>query len=478
MTTPPRRLTNTVRLLLAPVFLGCALVGVTLAAADWNEFVVLCTDYSTVGELVVVERYSPWSCTGTTEPVGPDPVGRFHDGLYYIVNRGGASNLQIIDPDANYQTVSQFSLGSDRNPQDIAFRDDGIAFVSCYEEAVLLKVDVAAGTILDTYSTAAFADADGLPETAWMQAVGHLLYIAVQRLDSENWYVPTGLSLLAIFDMTTETWVDVIPGSPELDGIVLTGESPYTQLELSPDRQRLRVGCNGWYGSLDGGIEIVDLATRTSLGFEVTESTLGGDLIDFETVADTLGCVSVADAAFATSLVVYDPVTGGGVSTILSAGGYAYHDLAYDGAGLLYVVDRTYSNPGLRVVSLPDGTELTTSPIDCGLPPHFVVLPRDEALTATPPTVTSRLQLSPPWPNPSNPGCTVQLRGAPHHTVELGIYDLRGRRVRGTRVQLDGAGEGRYFFDGSDDSGRPVASGSYRAVAEAERIGRVFTLVR
>jgi len=477
MTTRPRRIIRSTLLLLASLCLGCAVVGVGHAAADWNEFVVLCSDYSTVGELGVVDRYSPWS-TGATEVVGPDPVGRFHDGLYYVVNRGGASNLQIIDPAANYQTVRQFSLGSGRNPQDIAFRTDGIAFVSCYEDAVLLKVDVTTGTILDTYSTAAFADADGLPETAWMQVVDELLYIAVQRLDSQNWYLPTGLSLVVIFDMASETWIDVLPGTPELDGIVLTGESPYTQLELSPDRQRLRVGCNGRYGTLDGGVEVINLATRSSLGFEVTESTLGGDLIDFETVADTLGIVSVADAAFATSLVSYDPATGGGVNTILSAGEYAYHDLAYDGAGLLYVVDRTYSNPGLRVVSVPDGAELTMSPIDCGLPPHCIVLPRDEALTVTPPSMTSRLQLSPPWPNPSNPGCTVQLRGTPHHQVNLGVYDLRGRRVRSTRVSLDGSGEGRFFFDGYDNLGRPVASGSYRLVAEVEQIGRVFTLVR
>lgn len=449
------------------------------ARAAWDEFLVLTTDFSTLGEAVVMERFSPWTATVATT-VSSDPVGRYHDGLYYVVNRGGASNLQILDPDQGYQTIRQFSLGAGRNPQDIAFRSDGMAFVSCYDAALLLKVDTGSGTILDTFSTAAFADADGLPENGWMQAVDDLLYVTCQRLDSYNYYVPTGLSLLAIFDMALEIWVDVDPGTPELDGIVLTGESPYTQMELTSDRLHLRVGCNGSYFVLDGGVEIVDLAARVSLGYEVTEATLGGDLLDFETVDDTLAYVAVSDLSFHTSVRSYNPTTGGDVVVVAAAAEYAYVDVAYDGGNQLYVCDRSLAAPGLRVFDAGTGQELTAQPVNTGLPPFLVVLPLDEALTSAPPSLAANLTLEAPWPNPANPGTSIGLSGPAGRTVLLGIYDLRGRRVRTARVPLDAGGTGRFFFDGFDDSGRSVASGSYRVIVGTgnQRLGRGLTVVR
>ena len=69
--------------------------------------------------------------------------------------------------------VREFSLGVGRNPQDIAFDTQGRAFVSCYDQAVLLRVDVNTGLVAQTDATAAFADADGLPEPAWMLACVH-----------------------------------------------------------------------------------------------------------------------------------------------------------------------------------------------------------------------------------------------------------------------------------------------------------------
>ncbi len=463
--------------------LSLLLLGAVAARADWDEFVLLTSDYSTVGYVCSVQRASPWTLAIDLEDIHHDARARWHAGLYYVVNGGDASNLQIIDPAAGYQTIRQFSLGAGRGPYDIAFREDGIAFVSCYDTPELLKVDVQGGHVLDSYSTAPWADADGIPETGWMQAVGNRLFVTCQRLDRNSWYTPAGSGCLLVFDMAAEAWVDAVPTTPEIDPVALGGEDPYPQLELSRDRTQLRVGCTGWYGLLDGGIEVVDLDGLTSLGFEIDEAELGGDLLDFERVGTGDVWVVVSDPSFRTSIRRHVRDIPG-VEVLYQSATYGPVDIACDGASHVYACDRTPGHAGLRVFAADSGAQLTAAPIFTGLPPAWAVLPVDEALTAVPPGGSpppeARLVLEAPWPNPANPLLQLRLRGPAGTAVPLRIYDLRGRLLRTALVSLDAGGQGTYVFDGRDDRGRPVPSGVYQARA-GEGPGaaaRRFTLAR
>jgi hypothetical protein len=471
---------KTIRALGGGATLVTALIWTTAAVAAWTECVILTTDYSTFGGVSIMQRQAPWAIEPDVEAVSGDAIARWHEGLVYVVNRGGASNIQILDPGAGYQTIRQFSIGVGRNPQDIAFSSTGAAYVSCYNVPLLLKVDVEEGTILEEISTAQFADADGVPETAWMQAIDDLLYIACQRLDRDNWYLPTGLSLLLVYNMVLDEWVDVNLGTPEVDGIVLTGENPSTQLELHQSRSLLRVGCSGWPAVLDGGVEVVDLETWTSLGFEVTEEELGGDLTDFESVNETLAFTIVYGSGFETSIRSYNPETGGSVAVIDQATGYDHADIAYERESQLFVADRALGVSGIRVFNVWSCEELTATPLPTGLPPFFIVLPLDEALTSVPDFEVADLQLDEPWPNPSNPSSHIRFRGPAGVPIQVGIYDLRGRRVRSAAVITNSDGTGLYFFNGRDEIGRLVASGVYRVVVSygVWRETRSLTLVR
>lgn len=449
-----------------------AVVALLLAAAvpapAWDDFLILTSDYSAHGSVAVAQRRAPWGVTPDLQPVGSDAVARYHDGLYYVVNRGGDSNLQILDPADGLRTVRQFSLGAGRNPQDIAFAPSGLAYISCYDAPVLLRVDPAVGAVLQTISTQQFADADGLPETGWMLAVGDLLYIACQRLNRNNWYLPADVSLLLVYDMEGQAWVDCDPATPGVQGITLAGTNPSCRLELSADRARLRIGCTGWYGLLDGGVEAVDLAARASLGFIVTEAALGGDLLDFATTGPSRGFAVVSDAAFITSVRRYDPSTGGDVAVVLSGNGFVHAGLAHDGFGLLYVADRTLGAAGLRVFDAEAASELTAASRPTGLPPGHIVLPVEAQLTGAgdPVALPGRaLRLSPPAPNPANPGCEVAVFGPPDGVVPIAVLDLRGRRLRADSLALDAGGQGRFRFDGRDGAGRSLPSGVYRVRA-------------
>ena len=217
---------------------------------------VVTSDYSTFGRLREFAATAPWAVSADLATIPGDAIARWHDDLLYVLGRGGANLLQVYDPAANYALVREFSLGAGRNPQDIAFDTAGEAYVSCYDQAVLLRVDVATEAIVETYSTAAYADADGLPETAWITAVGDRLYITCQKLDRNGLYAPTGPGQLLVFDMAGERFEAPID---------LLGGDPYTQLEQVPDGNggvNLRVGCAGFFGLADAGDSSVSGGNR------------------------------------------------------------------------------------------------------------------------------------------------------------------------------------------------------------------------
>ncbi len=79
-------------------------------------------------------------------------------------------------------------------------------------------------------------------------------------------------------------------------------------------------------------------------------------------------------------------------------------------------------------------------------------------------------------PNPFNPRTTVEWSSAIGGAVNLVVLDLRGRRVR---TLVDGhveAGLHRTVWDGRDDGGRAVASGSYRLFLRTPQETRVRAL--
>ncbi len=68
-----------------------------------------------------------------------------------------------------------------------------------------------------------------------------------------------------------------------------------------------------------------------------------------------------------------------------------------------------------------------------------------------------------PYPNPFNPSTSIQLYIPAGAELELGIYDLAGRRVRLLHNGAISAGWHTLVWDGQDDDGRGQASGLYFA---------------
>jgi hypothetical protein len=263
--------------------------------------------------------------------------------------------------------------------------------------------------------------------------------------------------------------------------IGLTGADPYTRIETVDNGsggENLRVGCVGFYGLEDGGLEEVDPVAGTSLGYVVTEGELGGDITAFAGTGDEVH-VLVSDASFITSLRRFDPADGS-VTVLDTGNGYVHADLAWDGGFQLFLADRTVGAAGLRVFDTASGSELTTGTLGTGLPPFQFVMPTSGGVSATPFVIQTRLQLSPAFPNPCNPAADLRLTGPPASQVRVGVFDLRGRRLLERSLVTDGTGRAIFHFDGRDDNGRSLAAGVYRVVVQDQEgfAARTLTLLK
>ena len=182
------------------------------AAAAEYAFVTT-TDYSSGSASVIWLDPGHTTETGVA-PIHSDAVARWHGGLVYVINRAGADNIQILDPEDDFSTLSQHSTGNGTNPKDIAFVSPDKIFVSRYDSNELLIMNPATGVHLGTIDLSQFADGDGLCEMDHMIMKDGILFVSIQRIDRNNYWMPVGDSYIAVIDAAADSLIDVDPGTP------------------------------------------------------------------------------------------------------------------------------------------------------------------------------------------------------------------------------------------------------------------------
>ncbi len=84
------------------------------------------------------------------------------------------------------------------------------------------------------------------------------------------------------------------------------------------------------------------------------------------------------------------------------------------------------------------------------------------------------------YPNPFNPVTTILFSLETTGPTSLIVYDMMGRRVRHLVEGIRVAGQHRVVWDGRDDRGQPVASGTYlySLRANSQTLNRTMTLTK
>ena len=383
-----------------------------------------------------------------------DAVGHYQDGRIYVINRLGQDNILVLDPADLTNPVIQFSVDNGSNPQDIEIISEGKAYVSRYASTDLLVVDPHDGTQLGTVDLSAYADDDGLPEMSQIVRVGNRIYVSCQRLDRNAGFTP-GDAVLVIIDIAS----DAVVGE-----IALSAANPNSAIVAG---DQIIVSASAGFGDRLGGIDIIDTRTGTSTGLAVTEEALGGDLSSLVLRTSNSGFAIVLDENFANSVVPVNLATGAVGTALEGLSGGFIATMAIDGNRLLIGDQGSFGDPtsaGLKIYDATTGG-LLAGPIDTGLPPSSIVVLSSVPITAVRAELSAALPrdvtVGDGYPNPFNATVRIPFELAGDGAVEMYVYDLLGRRVRGLVSGRLGPGGYSATWGGTDVTGQTVANGTY-----------------
>ena len=356
----------------ALVILGAAVAPLVpdCAAADERAAIVSAAscDFAT-GGLAAVDVDDFTVLEHVIGSVEPDSVVRVRDNRVFVVNRYSGSSVQEVDPHDSLKTLLRCSVGAGSNPHDIVLIAPDKAYVTRYDAISIAIVDPSVGQSCEGFvrgyiDLSPWADADGIPEMDQMVRIDDRVFVAVQRLDRDDFFRPATNGALVVLDLATDAAV----GAIELE---LT--NPFTEtkgLVYDAANERILVGGPGTLFSdlNDGGIEAVDPKSLTSLGVLLSGADLGGDLSDFAMLGSRRGYAIVAGENFEASVVEFDLDTGV-VGEPLITSPLLLSDVEATEDGRLWVADRDCFDPGLRVFDVGESTEITAEPIYPGLTP-------------------------------------------------------------------------------------------------------------
>jgi len=206
-----------------------------------------------------------------------------------------------------------------------------------------------------------------------MTRVGVHVFVSIQRVN-RNFipWSPVGASYLVVIDAYTYQVVDADPLTAGIQPLRLTGANPYSELVVDPVNHQIIVSTVGRWNIADGGLERVNPSALSTGAFALTESQAGGEITDVVMVDANRGAAIVTDASFNNLVIGFDFTAPADIDTIYAPGSFAMQDAELSPDGLLFVTDRTPVAPGIRVFRSDTWSQLTTSPIDVGLPPFDI----------------------------------------------------------------------------------------------------------
>ena len=335
-----------------------------------NQAVITTTDYSS-GSFSSLDL-STNTATNDHLTIHSDAAVRTYRDKVYVINRLGQDNVIVLDRSDLKTPLTQYSTGNGSNPHDMAFVSEEKAYISRYEQTQLLIVNPVTGDLLGDIDLAVFSDADGVPEVSQLALYDNYLFAACQRLDRDNGFVPTDVSVIAVVDVMTDQVVDVDANTAGVQGIVMAGKNPAGAVQRG---NKWFLSAVNTFGDLtDGGIEVIDLANLRSDGVVLGEMALGGNLSSMAMVSDDEGYVVVLDASFV-NVVKRFGLGMQSVSAGLSglSGGFV-PSLGVFG-GRLYVLDGgSFVDPtsaGVKVYDVKTD-QLVAGPISTGLLPASI----------------------------------------------------------------------------------------------------------
>ena len=290
-------------------------------------------------------------------------------GGVFVVNRFGFDNLQRLDPQADFVTTYEASVGAGSNPHDIVALDAERGLVTRYEppfnDAAIVSLDD--GEVLRSVDLSSFAtNTSGTPRADRILLRDGVAWVTLQNVDATFTRFEEG------------RLVAIDAGSEAVLGVVdLGGDNPF-DVEALPEGDELLVALAGIFPGLlpqqlTGGVVAVDPISLSVTRMVLDDDDAGGNLTELAIAGEDLAYVVVSDASFTNRVLAFDPRDGTIRRTLLASATFI-PDLAV-GGGLLAIPDRSALSPGLCLYRLPtaaDGNEMLLGCAPLSLSPFSV----------------------------------------------------------------------------------------------------------
>jgi len=198
------------------------------------------------------------------------------------------------------------------NPHGLVFLNSEKAYLFRYGTTKAWIIDPSttteAGFKIGELDLSSYADGDGIPEMESGVIVDDKLFIILQRLDQNNFWVPLK-AYVAVFDTTTDTEIDT--GSPDpVLGIPLEVKNPLSIQYLEANDTIYVQGAGNMFTSeYTGGIESIDPDTYDT-DLILDDGAPYGNISGMSIVSATKGYFVGYAGWGDTTLYTFDPSTG------------------------------------------------------------------------------------------------------------------------------------------------------------------------
>jgi hypothetical protein len=249
------------------------------------------------GALSAFETATPWPASPDIDVSSRNSiVHAFYGQLYVLGIDDHVVDLRALP---SLKLVQSFSISDVVAPRDLVMVGSRMALISDHDSAHLWWLDTWTGDVKPGPDLSAYADGDRLPDVTRMLLVGQHVFVQMQRYDRDDNFSEQGAKLAVLGPAFNPLEPAVLE-----DVIDLSGTRPDHRMHTNAAGTLLWVSAagvpNDWW-NLDRGIEEIDLATRTSIGFVITEDEFGGDLGGFVMLDDDKGFAMVHTSIIAST---------------------------------------------------------------------------------------------------------------------------------------------------------------------------------
>jgi hypothetical protein len=251
---------------------------IATAAADYSSGAHSVATVDQVKKRGVMQR----KIKNNLAPTISDITVAAHGEYFYRIERFNSDNIAKFSFKNPRRPLWQFSTMDagdveSSNPHDMVFASDEKAYVLRFGSTKAWIVNPNATRHQNRRNSiqfkqgeldlSAYGDSDGVPEMHCGVIANGKLFIVLQRLDSDNGWVPSNTPYLAVFDAETNEEIDTGMDSGGLKGIPLPVLRPYSICYLEANNTVYVQGVGSWPGFGDpaydytGGIAAVDPET-------------------------------------------------------------------------------------------------------------------------------------------------------------------------------------------------------------------------